>query len=145
MKFPELNEQATLIKAGKPYALYTQDTYMEFHHLICELLKSFTTAVKGLLASHNKSADPTQGSQACKDSLNHTMAFGYALLQLVSGFGSQCYFQNIASVLDDHHWVELSRVVDADWRRNMMMILLPFGDNEKCFMAQNVGDVDDDQ
>ena len=58
MKFPELNEQATLIKAGKPYALYTQDTYMECHHLICELLESFTTAVKGLLASRNKSAKP---------------------------------------------------------------------------------------
>ena len=42
------------------------------------------------------------------------MAFGYALLQLVSGSGSQHYFQNIASVLDDHRWVELSRVVDAD-------------------------------
>ena len=42
------------------------------------------------------------------------MAFGYVLLQLVSGSGSQRYFQNIASVLDDHHWMELSRVVDAD-------------------------------
>ena len=108
-KFPELNKQAS-----KPYALYTQDTYMEFHHLVCELLKSFTTAVKGLLASCNKSADPIQRLQACKDSLNHAMAFGYALLQLVSGSGSQCYFQNIASVLDDHCRVELSRVVDAN-------------------------------
>jgi len=61
-KFLELNEQATLIKAGQPYTLYTQDTYMEFYDLICELLKSFTTAVKGLLTSRNKSANPTQRS-----------------------------------------------------------------------------------
>jgi len=31
--------------------------------------------------------------------------------------GSQHYFQNIASVLDDHRWVELSRVVDANMEK----------------------------
>lgn len=113
-KFPELNKQAALIKAGKPYALYTQHTYLEFHKLVCELLESFTTAVAQLLASRGKSADPTQGSKTCKDSLNLAVAFGYALLQLVSGSGSQRYFQNIASVLDDHRRVELSRVVEGD-------------------------------
>ena len=40
-KIPNLQKMAQLATENKPLNIYNKDTYMEFHKLLCELLKHF--------------------------------------------------------------------------------------------------------
>jgi hypothetical protein len=55
-KIPKI-EQIALVKAGQPFELYTKETCMEFHKLLCELLKCFKAGLIGLSKSLGLSRD----------------------------------------------------------------------------------------
>ena len=127
LSLPKLAEQAVLSQKGEEYTLYTEETYLEFHHLLCALLKAFMGALKALEKCHNlqlkspsqgptnnkKSGDskpctqPTQFSIYIKTVLSH----GYTLLWLLDCSVIDSHLQNIQSSLQDLRQTEAEPVL----------------------------------
>lgn len=130
-KIPKLVKQAALARAGKPYALYTKDTCIEFHYLLCELLVSFKTALDDLLDSRGPDTPSAKGSDRFKKCMHRVMVYGYALQRITKGSGIEPHLQNIESSLRDNRRVgQNGRVGDLrdqkeDWEECDVELLEP--------------------
>jgi hypothetical protein len=106
-KLPKLTEQATQAAAGEPHALYTKDTYWEFHILLIELLGSFQQAVEGLSKSRGSSVKPEAGSPEFLRHLKKALSHGCILQAIVQGSGISQHLKHLAPSLGDHRQREL--------------------------------------
>ena len=107
LRFTNLLEQARLAAQHKPFQLYNESTYREFHGLLLQLLDDFRD---GLLALQ-KSADKTMRSiQDENDSdnilfgdyLNLVDLIGYGLQKLTRGSALHMHLRTINSSLQEH-------------------------------------------
>ena len=99
---PKLYEQATLAEKSKPFQLYTEDTCMEFHFLLCDLLRQFKKSLKKLAESRKEVNVPTEGSNDFKGELFTVMLNGHGLQRISRGSALRMHLQNIAPLLNDH-------------------------------------------
>ena len=114
-EIPKLRELANKpVAEGEPYAIYTQDTYWEFHLLLCELLQSFRKALDNLTTSRDSQPTldtlrsriqpnkpkSTKGSLKFKIYLADVVKYGYALIRMVKGSGLLPYLQNLVEDMD---------------------------------------------
>lgn len=79
---------------------------MEFHQLLCELLRRFTEALACLKDAWGKPKTPAVGSQKFKEHLKVVLFFGCSLQQLIKGAAIWKHLRAIAPLLADHRRVE---------------------------------------
>jgi hypothetical protein len=98
-KIPNLEKVAQLAREKKPFEVYNSDTYMEFHELLCELLKCFRGSLTDLvnLKTHNV----TEIRQALTD----VRILGDLLWTMVRGSAIEKHLQTIAEFLDTQEGV----------------------------------------
>ena len=101
-EFPKLIEQATRAAEDKPYALYTEETYLEFHLLLTKLLTLFHQAVGKLSDSRGNPVIPEEGNSDFGIFLNAAVFYGYTLQRMVLGSGITQHLKNLAPSLYDH-------------------------------------------
>lgn len=77
-------------------SIYTSDTCMEFHKLLCTLLESFRVLIKDLTAC----VRGAEGSDI-HDLLDSTFFMGYTLWRMTGGRAFQIYMQNVENYLRD--------------------------------------------
>jgi hypothetical protein len=93
-KIPNLEKVAQLARENKPFEVYNNDTYMEFHKLLCELLKCFRGSLTELVDL--KTRDVAKIRQA----LNDVRILGDLLWTMVRGSAIEKHLQTIAKFLD---------------------------------------------
>ena len=101
-KLPKIEEQIALVKAEQPFKLYTKETCMEFHLLLCELLERFETALAAVLKFRGIGDVPTEGSDDFKVNVVAVLLTGYALQQMARGSAIETHLKTIAPLLRDH-------------------------------------------
>lgn len=86
-----------------PCAIYNKDTYLEFHRLLCELLRYFRSSLEKLenLESQlrKKSIGPND-LEEIKKALGVVSVYGRHLRAMVKGRAIKTYLKNIAHLLD---------------------------------------------
>jgi hypothetical protein len=102
-KIPKIEEQIALVEAEQPFKLYTKETCIEFHELLCELLERFEAAVTALSSSRDPSGDvPIEESEQFKTKLVAVLLNGYALQKISRGSAIENHLKTIAPLLCDH-------------------------------------------
>lgn len=108
-----LLQQAEAASDNKPYNVYTKDTCIEFHHLLCELLETFQASLNGLKDSSgdSSSGDSSSGDSSSGDSssgdldfqqyLYRALFFGEALHRLARSDAITRHLQAIGPLLAD--------------------------------------------
>ena len=79
---------------GANFELYTQDTCMEFHCLLINLLKSFKESISEMATAASK-----KNYENFKTQLMSTLPTGYALLTMIKGRALQMHLQTIEHLL----------------------------------------------
>jgi hypothetical protein len=82
-KIPNLAKVAQLAQDKKPFELYNKHTYMEFHRLLCEMLKYFRGSLTELAALK------TQDVEVIRQALTDVRIFGNYLWAMVRGAAIQ--------------------------------------------------------
>jgi hypothetical protein len=95
-KIPNLKKVAQLAQEKKPFEVYNNDTYMEFHELLCELLRCFDGSLTVLVDL--KTHDVEKIRQALSDVRN----YGDLLGSMVRGSAIEKHLRTIAPFLDTH-------------------------------------------
>ena len=106
-KIPNLEKVAQLAQEKKPFEVYNNDTYMEFHELLCELLKCFCGSLTELVDL--KTDNVTKIRQVLTD----VRILGDLLWTMVRGSTIEKHLQTIANLLDTHGRVN-EEVVGVD-------------------------------
>lgn len=101
-RFPNIIEQAKLAGDEKPFQLYSNKTYAEFHELLIYLLESFVETLDRLANSRGSSKSPVEGTPEFKEILFSVMLNGYALHKLARGAALQMHLTIIAPLLVNH-------------------------------------------
>jgi hypothetical protein len=107
---PKLMEQATLAEKGDPFKLYSEDTHVEFHKLLCHLLNQFRVFLDLLSA---KDDVPTEGSERFKEKLVSVMLYGYALQKMARGSALPMLLKNITPLLEDHLQADVQTIMSG--------------------------------
>jgi hypothetical protein len=84
------------------FRLYTQDTCVEFHNLLMELLLCFQSSLGALRESYRKNSTLTVSAPSCqdiKDNVECVVIYGYALHRLTKGAALPMHLKNIAHLL----------------------------------------------
>ena len=102
-KIPNLEKVAQLALEKKPFEVYNKDTYMEYHGLLCELLKCFRGSLTDLVGL--KSQDVKQIRQALTD----VRIFGDLLWTMVRGAAIEKHLQTVADFLDTPGVVKVNK------------------------------------
>lgn len=103
-KFPNLVRVAALATSDKILELYTDDTCMEFHKLLVELLEHFRD-VLDKLSDLNQRAKKDPGSmdmQAFQTYLHMGRVYGYTLMRIARGRAFRKHMENIEPLLKEY-------------------------------------------
>jgi len=73
--------------------------YIEFHHLLIELLMRFENSLAELAKARGNAKDPTRGSEEFKPKVELVMLCGYALQRLAEGAALRMHLKTIAPFL----------------------------------------------
>jgi hypothetical protein len=87
--------------AKKPFELYTKETCMEFHELLCEPLERFEKIWRLPGARPPKRNKPVEGSDTFKANMFAVLLDGYALQRIARGAALQKHPINTNSLLSD--------------------------------------------
>lgn len=99
-KTPNLVKTAKLAEANKSFELYTEDTYMEFHNLLNELLRRFRDNLLELAKCRGKSKYSSAALPAFEKQVTLVMGSGYALHKIAKGSALRMHMHAIASQLE---------------------------------------------
>jgi hypothetical protein len=91
---PRITDLYKLHQDDADLELYTQDTCMEFHCLLIDLLNSFKESVSTLTTAADK-----KDYEDFKTQLKTTLSTGYALLIMIKGRALQMHLQTIEGLL----------------------------------------------
>jgi len=94
---PNLNEQAKAARDRLPFKVYTEETHIELHTLLCELLKRFESSLETLAGYHSV----TGSSGDYQRDLHATASIGYVLFRLARSAAIEKHFKAIESSLAD--------------------------------------------
>ncbi len=94
---PNLNEQAKAARDRLPFKVYTEETHIELHTLLCELLKRFQSSLETLAGYHSV----TGSSGDYQHDLHATANIGYVLFRLARSAAIEKHFKAIESSLAD--------------------------------------------
>jgi hypothetical protein len=104
-KIPNLINMVKQLPMSANFELYTNETCVEYHLLLLELLDSFKTALDSLTLNYKgetvKGSD--QDFQQFNELVGNVHRNGYALLRLSRGRAFQIYLENIKNVLKVPH------------------------------------------
>ena len=96
LSIPHLEKVARAAEKEEPFTLYNKDTCMEFHQILCELLKRFHDSLKALLAAQKENAK----IRRIMDELDRVLALGKALRAIVRGRAIEVHLATIAPFLE---------------------------------------------
>lgn len=110
---PKILHQAKLAENGDPFHLYTDDTCMEFHQLLIDLLRQFETSLANLSKSRKgtevPTKVPTEGSADFKKNLTLVFLKGYGLQKIAKGAALRMHLKNISFLLNGHRGHHFNR------------------------------------
>jgi hypothetical protein len=108
---PNLTREATAAAAEKPYKVYSQDTCMEFHQLLCELLTRFHESLNKLKSRQTSSAS----EEVIMKNLRAILALGMALKIMARGAAIEKHLKVIAHLLqhDEVARRKPKKIIDA--------------------------------
>jgi hypothetical protein len=98
---PNLLRQSKAARDKDPYDIYTKDTRMEFHSLLCKLLKGFKKSLEKLKTYQqvvNRLSEPSE----FESYLAAVLTYGTALQLLVRGSAIDKHLMAIEPLLSDH-------------------------------------------
>ena len=95
-KIPNLSQHAANLE--QLIDIYNEDTYMEFHHLLCEFLSKFRASLETLRALQRNRTEGDLGE--ILKALNKVRVFGHYLRIMVSSSAIEKHLQTIATFLD---------------------------------------------
>jgi hypothetical protein len=98
-ELPNLLQQANAAAANDPYNTYTEDTSIEFHKLLCELLERFEEQLNSLESYLAGTAVKRQ--QSYEDILLHAIFYGDALHRLARSDAIASHLKAISPSLAD--------------------------------------------
>ncbi len=96
-KIPNLQQTAQLAIEKKPFDIYNKNTYMEFHALLCELLKRFRGSLSDLV--NLKTDDEVE----IHDALTSVHIMGDFLWTMARSAAIEKHLKNINDLLDFDH------------------------------------------
>jgi hypothetical protein len=96
-----LLRQSEAASAQGPYNIYTEDTHMEFHLLLCELLRRFEISLDKLKAYHEEKDRLSEPSKF-ESLLSAVLTYGTALQILARGSAIDKHLKAIEPLLSDH-------------------------------------------
>jgi len=111
--FPKLYEQVNFMKLQQPWVLYNENTYQEFHKLLCTLLDSFGKSLQALSDARDKKGNSkvsVAGSAEFKACVGCVMFYGNALQRIAKGSAIDSHLQNLEPLLNDHCRPDLKKV-----------------------------------
>jgi len=97
-KFPKLLKHARM-KDDPDFELYTEDTCIEFHHLLILLLERFQRGLERLHKTRGNEKVPTRCSEEFKMAVEDVFICGYALQRLAHGAALRMHMKTIATFL----------------------------------------------
>lgn len=104
-KIPNLEKTAQAAMKKEPFNLYNEDTCMEFHELLCELLERFHQSLKKLKnvqklkVKERKEGAHSDQAEIVK-ALNQVLALGVALRAMVRGGAIEVHLATITPFLE---------------------------------------------
>lgn len=99
--FPHLIEQANTAKDDPNFQLYTEETCMEFHKFLLEILTRFRIALDSLHSTRGSNNAPTEGSAEFKHNATAVMVIAYPLQRLATGAAIRMHLRVIETFLKD--------------------------------------------
>jgi len=105
------------MKLQQLWVLYNENTYQEFHKLLCTLLDSFGKSLQALSDARDKKGNSkgnlkvsVAGSAEFKACVGHVMFYGNALQCIAKGSAIDSHLQNLEPLLNNHRRPDLKKV-----------------------------------